>query len=69
VWAELGPRTAGAALCFALCAGATPLLWGLFVPSHAAAAPLPFGGLATPAGLLLLVEALRGAPILRALLR
>ena len=69
LWADLGPRTASAALHLALCAGAAPLLWGLFVPSHAAAPPLPFGGLATPAGLLLLLEALRGAPTVRALLR
>jgi hypothetical protein len=68
-WADLAPRTASAALRFALCAGATPLLWGLFVPSHAASASLPFGGLAIPAGLLLLMEALRGAPTVRALLR
>src|SRR5207253_2613988 len=69
LWAELGPRTASAALRLALCAGMVPLLWGLFLPSRSVAAPLPLAGLAAPTGLLLLVEALRGAPTIRALLR
>ena len=79
-WREVGPRLIGVALLLTLVAGVVPRLWALFMnpPSldsqaQGVASMLGASGalssLMLPIGVLLGVEALRGAPTVRSWLR